>query len=173
MADSPPDLITWLPSVLLPTPGRLGLSRTPGSSGRPRDEDLDAFVRAGVGRVVCLQEEREFTRLGETLDDRRAAVLARGMAFTHEPIADMDAPRPARLEAIVSHVLEALAAETNVVVHCWAGLGRAGTVASCVLISQGLSAQVAVARLRALRPGAVQSVIQERLIRHFAEQRRT
>jgi protein-tyrosine phosphatase len=155
----------------LPTPGRLGLSRTPGSSGRPRDEDLDAFVQAGVRHVVCLQEPHEFERLHETLDERREAVLARGMAFTHEPIADMDAPAPRRLAGIVDDVLALLADDGGVIVHCWAGLGRAGTIAACVLVTQGMSAQMAVARLRAMRPGVVQSVVQERLIRHFAEQR--
>ena len=166
-----PALITWIPEDLLQTPGRLALSRTPGASGRPRDADLDRFAAESVHAVLCLQEEHELSMLpvSETLEERRAAVEARGIRFVHEPIVDMDAPGVARMQRLVAGVLADLDASRNVLVHCWAGLGRAGTVAACTLVARGLTPQVAVASLRRVRPGAVQSVVQERLVRQFGE----
>jgi protein-tyrosine phosphatase len=107
--------------------------------------------------------------MAETLDERRAAVEARGIRFVHEPIVDMDAPGVARMQRLVDGVLAELDASRNVLVHCWAGLGRAGTVAACTLVARGLTPQLAVARLRRVRPGAVQSVVQERLVWQFGE----
>lgn len=164
-------MITWIPSELLPTAGRLALSRTPGSSGRPRDVDLERFAAESVRSVLCLQEEHELSMLPvpETLAERRAAVEARGIRFVHEPIVDMDAPGVARMRRLVDGVLGELDASQNVLVHCWAGLGRAGTLAACVLVARGLTPQLAVAHLRRVRPGAVQSIVQERLIRQFGD----
>lgn len=163
-------MISWLPPELLAPPGKLGVSRTPGSAGRPRDVDLDGFLAAGVDTVYCLQQEHEFGLLPEpeTLEERAAAVQSRGMRFVHAPIVDMDVPSPDRLAAMVDEVQSELAAQRTIVVHCWAGLGRAGTVVACTLVARGLTAQLAVARLRSLRPGAVQSLVQERAIRAFA-----
>lgn len=164
-------MITWIPMELLPTAGRLALSRTPGASGRPRDVDLERFAAASVHSVLCLQEEHELAMLpvAETLAERRAAVEARGIRFVHEPIADMDAPGVARMRRLVDGVLSELDESRNVLVHCWAGLGRAGTLAACVLVARGLTPQLAVAHLRRVRPGAVQSIVQERLIRQYGD----
>ena len=164
-------MITWIPHHLLPTAGRLALSRTPGSSGRPRDVDLDRFSAESVYAVLCLQEAHELSMLpeAETIEERRHAVEARGIRFVHEPVVDMDAPSVERMQRLVDAVLADLDASRNVLVHCWAGLGRAGTLAACTLVARGLAPQLAVAHLRRLRPGAVQSVVQERLIRQFGD----
>lgn len=164
-------MITWLPPTLLGASGRLGLAHSPGSRQRSRDDELDEFVAAGVQHVICLQEAYEFSQrpLDETLDERRTAVETRGMRFTHEPIPDMAAPTLARTQRIVSALGAELALGRSVVVHCWAGLGRAGTIAACALIDAGHGPQLAVALLRDLRPGAVQSLLQERHVRQFAD----
>ncbi len=164
-------MITWLPQSLLATPGRLGLSRTPGSSGSSSAADLDGFVADSVHVVVCLQEAFELEMLSppETLEQRRTAIELRGMRFVHEPVTDMDVPTLPRMQGMAASLLADLDASRNVVVHCWAGLGRAGTLAACALVARGLTPLVAVSRLRRERPGAVQSVLQERLIRQFGD----
>ena len=164
-------MITWLPPTLLSTPGRLALTHTPGSRRESRDADLDQFAREGVQHVWCLQEAYELSLLRnvETIEERREAVEVRGMQFTHEPIADMEAPPLARAQRIVTALHDELTQGRNVLVHCWAGLGRAGTIAACVLINEGHSPQVAVALLRSVRPGAVQSLLQERLVKQYAD----
>ena len=164
-------MITWLPESMLATRGRLALSHTPGSRSQSRDEALDEFVAQGVQHVLCLQEadELSYLRKVETMDERRSAVELRGMQFTHEPIRDMEAPSLAQAQRIVAVLYNELREGRDVLVHCWAGLGRAGTIAACTMICDGLGAQVAVALLRSVRPGAVQSLVQERLIKQFAD----
>lgn len=164
-------MITWLPETLLGTRGRLALSHTPGARRDSRDAELDQFAMEGVQHVLCLQEPHELglLRSPETLDERRSAVEARGMRFTHEPIPDMEAPSLAHAQRIVTALHDELTRGRNVLVHCWAGLGRAGTIAACVLINEGHSPQLAVALLREVRPGAVQSLLQERLVKQYAD----
>ena len=51
-----------------------------------------------------------------------------------------------------------------VAVHCLAGLGRTGTVLGAWLVREGLTADEALRRLRAIEPGFVQSRVQEELL---------
>ncbi|HSB50301.1 MAG TPA: dual specificity protein phosphatase family protein, partial [Nitrosopumilaceae archaeon] len=49
-----------------------------------------------------------------------------------------------------------------VMVHCAAGMGRAGTVLACYLVKyHKYSAKDAIEKLRKERPGSIQSEIQE------------
>jgi protein-tyrosine phosphatase len=57
----------------------------------------------------------------------------------------------------------------SVLVHCVGGLGRAGTVAACWLRSRGHGADDAIATVRRARsPRAIETAVQERMIRDFA-----
>jgi protein-tyrosine phosphatase len=51
-------------------------------------------------------------------------------------------------------------------------MGRAGTVASCVLVARGVAPDAAIAQVRAARPGAVENAHQERFVAAFAAARR-
>ena len=59
--------------------------------------------------------------------------------------------------------------DLGVAVHCAAGLGRTGTVLAAWFVTQGLSAQNAIARVRRLRPGSVETEEQERAVEEFAK----
>jgi ADP-ribosyl-[dinitrogen reductase] hydrolase len=52
----------------------------------------------------------------------------------------------------------------NIVVHCKGGLGRAGTIASRLLIDAGTAPAEALAAVRAARPGAVETVAQDQYV---------
>jgi ADP-ribosyl-[dinitrogen reductase] hydrolase len=53
----------------------------------------------------------------------------------------------------------------DVLVHCRGGLGRAGTIAARLLVELGMDPAEAIARVRAVRPGAIETREQERFVR--------
>jgi ADP-ribosyl-[dinitrogen reductase] hydrolase len=53
----------------------------------------------------------------------------------------------------------------DVLVHCRGGLGRAGTIAARLLVELGMEPAEAIARVRAVRPGAIETPEQERFVR--------
>jgi atypical dual specificity phosphatase len=65
-----------------------------------------------------------------------------------------------------------LAAEQSVVVHCGAGLGRTGTLLACYLVSTGLRPDQAIARVRCVRPGSVETRAQEAAVEAFGQRAR-
>jgi ADP-ribosyl-[dinitrogen reductase] hydrolase len=157
-------------ALVQPGQGRLALCRGPGTGDVPTTADLDALVAAGVAHVVCLQQPRELQRLEppESIADRRGLVEARQMSFTHEPIEDFSTPQLAQAQVLVDRVAAQLARGETVALHCWAGLGRAGTIAACVLVRQGMKPHDAIAAVRDARPGAIQTPQQEAFVRAFA-----
>ena len=70
---------------------------------------------------------------------------------------------------LVRRLADSLGSGKNVVVHCWGGLGRAGTIAASCLVARGSSPAQALALVRATRAGAVQTAAQEQFVKEFAE----
>jgi len=55
------------------------------------------------------------------------------------------------------------------VVTCMGGLGRSGTIAACFLVAAGMSADAAIAAVRAARgPRALETLAQEDFVVTFA-----
>jgi ADP-ribosyl-[dinitrogen reductase] hydrolase len=53
---------------------------------------------------------------------------------------------------------------SSVLVHCRGGLGRAGTIAARLLVELGTEPATAIANVRAVRPGAIETSDQERFV---------
>lgn len=155
--------LTWL-DPYAPT---LALSRSPGSTSRPLKDDLDDLLRAGIEHVICLQQAHEFEHMDDTLEQRQAHLQALTLRFTHSPIEDLTAPTLLQAQQLVQLIQQELSNQRKLLLHCQAGLGRAGTIAACLLTTQGLSAHGAISMIRWYRPGAIQSQAQETLIEAF------
>jgi protein-tyrosine phosphatase len=121
----------------------------------------------GTTTVVCLVERHE-------LDGRYpeyVAWLERSDAtdVVWFPIPDLHAPDVGRLSPLVDQLVRHVHEGEALVVHCGAGMGRAGTIAACVLIRLGLAPDVALQSVADARPGAGPEVgAQRELVDTFA-----
>ena len=158
-----------------PCCGRIGITLCPGKQDphgitgewrRDLDLDLDAVRSWGAGMLVSLITEPEMDTLG--VRDLPGATASRGLAWMHLPIGDGRVPTRAfetAWEVQGAAIRERLRNGEDVVVHCRGGLGRAGTVAARLLIEFGDKPENAIRRVRAARPGAIETRAQEDYLR--------
>jgi len=90
-----------------------------------------------------------------------------GLTELHLPTPDFGVPAAESLRRGVEAIERVLAAGRCVAVHCGAGRGRTGTLVACVLVARGAAPADALARVRRLRPGAVETRAQEAAINGF------
>lgn len=161
--------------------GRIGITFCPGKKGesfagpdwdRDMGLDLDRVVLWKATNVVTLLEDHEFAMLG--VHDLGREVKQRGMKWHHLPIVD-GSPPDARFNVLWAKLKASLVEDIrngeHVLVHCRGGLGRAGTVATLLLIELGASWPDALAMVRAIRPGAVETAAQEDFIARYQPER--
>lgn len=155
--------------------GRVGITFCPGkcqphaaTGAWQRDLGLDiaAIADWGAASVVTLVEQHEMTALG--VSHLGKAVRAAQMEWHHLPIRDVSVP-DAGFEDAWQQIGPALRAQLccgfDVLVHCKGGLGRAGMVAARILVEAGREPAAALEAVRGVRPGAVETVAQERYVR--------
>lgn len=161
--------------------GRIGLTFCPGkhqtdamtgSWARDMRLDIDAICAWGASVVVTLmpQDELDSVQAGSL----GQAIRERGITWFHLPITDVQTSTQVWEEAwaLVSPLLwKLLNAGGQVLVHCKGGLGRAGTVAAMLLVEDGEEPGRAIARVRAARPGSLETSAQERYVEAHANPR--
>jgi len=127
--------------VTLPdeVPGRLYLHSMPG-----RHESWDEFLRearrVNLDLIVCLSSEGEIQSTSPAYYRARASG-AIGLATKDFPIEDFGVPgaeEKGAFRGFVRELAEKLHAGKGVLIHCKMGIGRTGTVATCVLLELGL-----------------------------------
>ena len=79
--------------------------------------------------------------------DQLPAYAVPGAVHLQHPIADFGVPTVDGMRATLHAVLAALDAGGTVYLHCKAGIGRTGTVAACLLVEHGHTAEEALALL--------------------------
>ena len=82
-----------------------------------------------------------------------SAILEHPIEYHRMPIRDGHVPTPEVMKHILDTIDTALYARRIVYVHCFAGIGRTGTVVGCYLVRHGLSGESAVAEIARLRRG--------------------
>ncbi|PWE30976.1 protein phosphatase [Pararhodobacter marinus] len=81
-----------------------------------------------------------------------------GIGWRHFPVADYDVPPDdADWTGLAQAVFAVLDRAGTVIVHCRGGLGRSGMLALRLMIDSGEEPDAALTRLRAARPGAVET----------------
>ena len=92
-----------------------------------------------------------------------------GLTELHLPVPDFTPPTHDQLQCGVDAMQQAIDSRDRVAVHCGAGLGRTGTLVACYLVRRGLKADVAIAHVRALRPGSIETDAQVAAVHTFAQ----
>ncbi len=121
-------------------------------------EDLAWLRRNGIDVLITLTESPV----------SRHWVNEAGLMVVNVPVPDMEPPTDRQLDHLLDTIRRANEAGMGAVVHCGAGLGRTGTVLAAYFVSRGLSPREAVAKVRAIRPGSIETADQERAIEAFA-----
>src|SRR5581483_893008 len=133
--------------------------RLAGTSYPFSEDALARLQQLGVKALLSLSEEPV-----------NADMLMRyGLQMKHVPVADFTAPTLGQVEQAVTGIDGFLAQDRPVAVHCGAGLGRTGTILACYLVSRGSSAEEAIERVRAMRPGSIETAEQEAVIELYEQ----
>jgi ADP-ribosyl-[dinitrogen reductase] hydrolase len=166
-------------SVAVPgTGGLIGMTICPGKDeyagmGIPvglwkRDLDLDLQVIRDweTQALVTLIGDFEFELL--SVPELPVKVRELSIRWLHLPIVDVWVPDKAfeeEWERAGEDLRRILRDGGRIVIHCRGGLGRTGLVAARLLIEFGMAPQEAIRRVRAARPGAIQTREQEEYVR--------
>jgi atypical dual specificity phosphatase len=147
---SQPHGFTWVEQPLL------------AAMGRPESvEELQWLRQQGIEILMSLTED----------PPRRQWVNEAGLMLVHVPVVDMEAPTQDDLDKCVAVIERAHKRKMGVAVHCGAGLGRTGVILACYFASKDMGAKNAIARVRRLRPGSIETAEQEEAVSEFARRR--
>ena len=150
-------------------PGKKQLGALTGAWDRDLGLDLDVVRAWGATVVVTLIEDHELKAL--SVDGMGREVAARGMIWHHLPIRDVSVPTSAfeaAYDRLAPDLRRRLASGEAVLVHCKGGLGRAGLVSARLLVEAGYTPREAIALVRSVRPGAIETAAQERYVEEAA-----
>jgi atypical dual specificity phosphatase len=117
--------------------------------------NLDELYRDGFRMILSLHPLREVDRHGMERFRTTEEFVEDFGAPTLEQLADMN-------RTMDRWELEE--PEGKMLVHCYAGLGRTGTVLASRLIHKGMSAQETIDIIRAAQPAAIETDEQERVL---------
>lgn len=140
--------------------GRIGIAPLPGSFGGVA-ADVARIAAWGAEVVVTMNEVDEMARAG--VHGLADACRAAGLDWRHMPIRDFGGPEGesaagwAALSVDLHAVLDGGGA---VLLHCKGGKGRSGMIALRLMVERGEDPEAALTRLRAVRPGAVETEVQ-------------
>jgi hypothetical protein len=119
-----------------------------------------AVVLVLAGRKECLE------RAGIDLID---FYVEHGLQVIHLPIPDFGVPRRAVVERVLQKVIRLANDGHNVAIHCFAGVGRTGTMAACLAGAVfGDSGREAIRRVRTwIGDGSVETHGQKRFVMEY------
>lgn len=136
---------------------------------------IEKPLLAGMARPAALEEliwlREQGIQLLLSLSEnplRRDWINEAGLFAMHVPIEDMHAPTQKQIDLCLSAIEKARSRRFGVGLHCGAGLGRTGAILACYFVTRDMTPHEAIAHVRRLRPGSVETPEQEEAIAEFA-----
>jgi atypical dual specificity phosphatase len=121
-------------------------------------DDLIWLRRSGVDVLISLSED----------PPPRKWINDAGLMNVHVPVPDMTPPTQQQIDMCIDTIRKAKNSGMGVTIHCLAGKGRTGTMLAAYFVANGTSATSAIAKVRELRPGSIETPEQEQVIEEYA-----
>jgi protein-tyrosine phosphatase len=112
--------------------------------------------------VVTMITVEEFARA-----DFTARITRSAKQWMQAAVKDFNVPE-SDLSEVLEYLGSVLKADGRVLIHCKGGQGRSGMLAMRLLVEQGEPAVDALARIRKVRPNAVETIQQEQWASKFS-----
>ena len=130
-------------------------------SGTPMtSEQYRWLIKNNIKSIVTV---REFPLPQKWLVDNEKETIINDYKFVY--VKDYGVPP---LEVLDNINIKITKEKKPLVVHCAAGKGRTGTILAAYLLKQdNISSQDAIKKIRSLRPGSIQSKIQEEILHEY------
>jgi hypothetical protein len=107
---------------------------------------LDAFLDFGISTFIDLTDPDEQPPYLPLLADQ-ARYYECEVQYKRFAIPDHTVPTPETMQTILDEIDASLAVGRKIYLHCWAGIGRTGTVVGCYLVRHGYTGQGALQQL--------------------------
>ena len=134
--------------------GQVAVTPMPGRT-RHYQADWERLIAWSPALVLTMTTQAELDRKGAgTLG---ADLANAGIAWLHLPVEDFGVPDDLDWPAVRDQVFGELRQGKRVLVHCFGGCGRSGMIVLRLMIAAGERPDLALARLRAVRPCAVET----------------
>ena len=133
-----------------------------GSQGPASFQDLLFLHSQGVRAVIRMEERTIAADSGNVAN----------LVDMFVPVPDFTPPKLEQIQRMVEFIDQQTNERNPVVVSCYAGIGRTGTVLACYLVHRGEEPVETIARVRQLRPGSIQTPEQEAAVHQYAESQR-
>lgn len=130
-----------------------------GSQGPVSLQDLFFLYQQGVRAVIRMEERTIPADTGGYVD----------IVDLYVPVRDFTPPDQGQIDRMIEFIDEqTVQNQRPVVVSCYAGIGRTGTVLACYLVRRGATPADAIDEVRRLRPRSIQTPEQEAAVYEYA-----
>jgi atypical dual specificity phosphatase len=120
------------------------------------------LIKHGIKTIITV---REVPLPSNWFTDSIKNIDSDNINYLHLSVEDFGAPSIEEIDSTVDYIQRQIDNRKPVMVHCAAGKGRTGTLLAAYLLkNENLTAEQAIKKIRNLRPGSIQSNIQEMTI---------